>query len=65
MKWCAGPCGRQLPESDFYRSKVRTLSYCKRCDNVRRVSVFKAKYSTPTGRMKYLMAQRVRRRKAK
>lgn len=63
LKWCNGPCGRELPVDAFYRLPRQLSAYCKRCDNVRRVAAFKASYSTPTARLVYLRAQRVRRRR--
>lgn len=60
-KWCNGPCGRQLPSEAFYALRTGPSSFCRRCDNVRRVGAFKARYSSPSARLKYLKRQRDRR----
>lgn len=60
-KWCNGPCGRELPAADFYRLQTRLSSFCRRCDNIRRVDAFKATYRKAKPRARYLKAQRDRR----
>jgi hypothetical protein len=62
-KWCNGPCGRELPAEAFYDLGPQLSAYCKRCDNIRRVETFKARYSSPRARLLYLRAQRLRRRR--
>jgi hypothetical protein len=63
-KWCNGPCGRELPRTEFYRLARSTWSSaCKRCDNIRRRDDFKrAYYRGASSRVLYLRAQRKRRR---
>ena len=41
------------------------MSYCKRCDNVRRVGEFKEMYRMKKPRARYLKAQRERRQKGR
>lgn len=60
-KWCNGPCGRELPPAAFYDLGSQLSSFCRRCDNIRRVEAFQARYSSPRARLLYLRAQRLRR----